>query len=221
MPRVRTADPITDAKTGRAANAFVRFWDTICRQIEGQENNQNNLIATIQAVQAQQSAQLELINQALELAGLALETADAAGGGSARSGSDTGAFVLTGTGDVSPCTVALTTVSAGDLTIPGTGPGVTYGSTAMTGGSTVSAEYDIVEVSGGDTVVFSGEFTINDVTGDEPSQVFQVIHPSAAAVAAFTDARASTGSVSYRVDVRRVSGATMTGVKFYLFARRS
>lgn len=214
LPRVRAADPITGTD-GRAANAFVRFWDTICRQIEGQENNQN-------AILAQLSAQLELINQALELAGLALETADAAGGGPSRSGSNTGSFVLSGTGDVSPCLVALTTVSADNLTVPGTGPGVTYGSTAMTGGTTVDAEYDIVEVvSGVDTVVFTGTFTINDITGDEPSQVFQVVHTSAPDIAAFSEARTSTGSVSYRIDVRRVSGATMTGVKFYLFARRS
>lgn len=220
LPRVRAADPIT-VPDGRAANAFVRFWDTMCRLIESQENRQNTLIADLQAVQQQQAAQLELINDALELAGLALATADAASGGTARSGSDTGSFALTGTGDVSPCTVPLLTVSAGLLTIPGTGPGVLYGTTTMTGGLTVEAEYDIVEVTGTETVVFSGTFTINDVTGDEPSQVFQVVHPSAPDVAAFSETRASTGSVSYRVDVRRVSGATMTGVRFYLFARRA
>lgn len=226
LPRVRANSPITD-KEGKAVNAFVMFWEKLCRQIEGQENSQNSLIATIQtiqaqqaAIQAQQAAQLVLINQALELAGLALETAD--GGGPNKSGSATAIFALTGTGSVTGPLVTLAGVSAGVLTVPGTGPSQVIGTTSMTGGNYVEAEYDIVEVvSGVDTVVFTGTFNVTDVTGDEPNQIFQVVHTSAPDIAAFTSARASTGTLAYRVDVRRLTGATMLGMRFYLFARRA
>lgn len=39
LPRIRVANPITDA-AGMAVSAFVRFWDTVCRQIEAQEAQQ-------------------------------------------------------------------------------------------------------------------------------------------------------------------------------------
>lgn len=219
LPRIRANSPITD-KDGKAVNAFVLFWEKLCRQIEGQENSQNSLIAAIQAIQAQQAAQLVLINQALELAGLALETAD--GGGPTKSGSATAIFPLTGTGSFAASSVTLAGVAAGDLTVPGTGPSQVIGTTSMTGGNYVEAEYDIVEVvSGVDTVVFTGTFNVTDVTGDEPYQIFQVVHTSAPDIAAFTSARASTGTLAYRVDVRRLTGATMLGMRFYLFARRA
>lgn len=48
LPRIRANSPITD-KDGKAVNAFVLFWEKLCRQIEGQENSQNALIALIQA----------------------------------------------------------------------------------------------------------------------------------------------------------------------------
>lgn len=219
LPRIRANSPITD-KEGKAVNAFILFWEKLCRQIEGQENSQNSLIATLQSIQAQQAAQLVLINQALELAGLALETAD--GGSATKSGSATAIFPLTGTGSFAAPLVTLAGVSAGDLTVPGTGPSQVIGATTMTGGNYVEAEYDIVEVvSGVDTVVFTGTFNVTDVTGDEPAQVFQVVHTSAPDIADFISARASTGTMAYRVDVRRLTGATMLGMRFYLFARRA
>jgi hypothetical protein len=212
LPVLSAQQPIVNPDR-RPSSLFLRFMnETRLEQIRTDQRQD--------ATAAELARQLALINEALQLAGLALETADAAGTGTARSGSAMGSFVLTGTGTVSPVTVPLLTVSAGNLTIPGTGPSAMIGTTAMTGGTTVSAEYDIVELPSA-TVVFSGTFTVNDVTGDEPSQIFQVVHTSAPDVAALNLARAATGSVSYRVDVRRVSGANMTGMRFYLFARRS
>lgn len=219
LPRVRAADSITDA-SGKASNAFVRFWDTVMKSIERQENAQGQALAALQAVQLTQAAMLEQIQQALELAGLALETAD--GGTATKSASATAAFALSSTSFSPAVSVDLSGVSAGDLTIPGTGPSATVGTTSMTGGLMTTAEYQLVEiVSGVPTALFSGTFTINDITGDEPSQIFQVIHTSAADVAAFLQARTSTGAVTYQIRTRRVSGATMSGVKFYLFARRA
>lgn len=220
LPRLKSNLAIVN-KDGKPEDYFLRLFNVdFAQRLEANENNQAMLIAQIQDIQAQQAEQLVLINQALELAGLALETAD--GGGPNKSGSNTGTFALSGTASVPATTVALAGVVAGNLTIPGTGPSQIVGTTAMTGGNYVEAEYDVVEVvSGVDTVVFTGTFNVTDVTGDEPYQIFQVSHTSAAAVAAFTSARTSTGTMDYRLDVRRVSGASMTGMRFYLFVRRA
>lgn len=220
LPRLKSNLPIVN-REGKPEDYFLRFFNIdFAQRLEANENNQAMIIAQIQDIQTQQAEQLVLINQALELAGLALETAD--GGGPNKSGSNTGTFALSGTSSVPATTVALAGVVAGNLTIPGTGPSQIVGTTAMTGGNYVEAAYDVVEVVGGvDTVVFTGTFNVTDVTGDEPYQIFQVSHTSAAAVAAFTSARASIGLVDYRLDVRRVSGASMTGMRFYLFVRRA
>lgn len=220
LPRLKANLAIVDGK-GLPLGYFLRLFNIeLAERIEQNEADQAATIIALQQLAAQQAEQLVLINQALELAGLALETAD--GGSTTKSGSNTGSFSLSGTSAVPVTTVALAGVVAGNLTIPGTGPSQVIGTTAMTGGNYVEAEYDIVEVVGGiDTVVFTGQFNVLDVTGDEPYQIFQVNHTSSASVAAFTTARSTTGTMDYRLDVRRLTGASMTGMRFYLFVRRA
>lgn len=220
LPRLKANLAIVDGK-GLPLGYFLRLFNIeLAERIEQNEADQAATLVALQQLAAQQAEQLVLINQALELAGLALETAD--GGTTTKSGSNTGTFSLSGTSTVPVTTVALTGVVAGDLTIPGTGPSQIIGTTAMTGGNYVEAEYDIVEVIGGiDTIVFTGQFNVLDVTGDEPYQIFQVNHTSSAAVAAFSAARSTTGTMDYRLDVRRLTGASMTGMRFYEFVRRA
>lgn len=220
LPRLKANLAIVDGK-GLPLGYFLRLFNIeLAERIEQNEADQAATLIALQQLAAQQAEQLILINQALELAGLALETAD--GGSTTKSGSNTGTFSLSGTSTVPVTTVAFTGVVAGDLTIPGTGPSQIIGTTAMTGGNYVEAEYDIVEVIGGiDTIVFTGQFNVLDVTGDEPYQIFQVNHTSSAAVAAFSAARSTTGTMDYRLDVRRLTGASMTGMRFYEFVRRA
>ena len=78
LPRIRAADTISD-KAGKAANAFVRFWDTVMKAIERQENAQTDVLTQLAQVQATQAQQLILIYQALELAGIAIEAIGDAG----------------------------------------------------------------------------------------------------------------------------------------------
>lgn len=220
LPRIQRGIPIVD-QGGRALDYFLRLLSDAFTMIERNEASQDSTISAIQALQAQQAQQLELINEALALAGLALETAD--GGSGNKSGSATGVFSLSGTSFTPATTVALTSVSVGDLTMPGTGPTVSPSMTSMSGGAVMNGEYQIIEVDNGvdGDAVFTGTFIITDVTSDEPTQIFSVNHVSAADIAAFTEARTTTGAISYRVEVRRVSGATMTGMRFYLFVRRT
>jgi hypothetical protein len=221
LPRLKANLAIVNGQ-GKPIDYFLRFWNIdVVPLIERQEASQESTLAAIQAIQAQQAQQLELINDALELAGLALATAD--GGTPTKSGSATGTFSLSGTSFNTATTVALTSVSAGDLTIPGTGPTVSPSITAMTGGTVLNGEYQIIEIDNGvdNGTVFTGTFVVTDVTTDEPNQIFSINHVSASAVAAFLDARTTTGAISYRAEVRRVSGANMTGMRFYLFVRRA
>lgn len=219
LPRLKSNLAIVN-KEGKPADYFLRFWNIeVAPTIESQERSQNELLAAIQQLQVQQQAQLDLINQALELAGLALETAD--GGGPNKSGSGANLFTNNTGTFASVVTIPLTSVSAGNLALTGTGPSAVVGTTTMTGGNQTFFEYQIVEVSGGDTVLFTGAFDVTDVTTDEPNQIFSINHTSASAIAAFFAARTSTGSISYRIDVRKLSGANMTNMRLYLFVRRS
>lgn len=220
LPRLQARLPIVD-KEGNPMPSFLRFFNIdFVGRIEQQEASQAAVLVSLQNIQSQQSAQLALINQALELAGLALETADS--GGTTKSGSETSSFALASTLFSAGPLLNLTSVLAGTLTIPGTSPQVVLGTTAMTAGTVTNGEYRLVEVvSGVDTVLFTGTFTVTDVTTEGPVQEFEMNHVSAPDVAALSLSRSTTGAVSYRIDTRRVSGATMTGLRFYLFARRA
>lgn len=214
LPRLKANLAIVNGQ-GKPLDYFLRFWNIeVAPRIEAQEAAQTAQLDAISQLQIQQQQQLDLIYQALELAG------GSAGG---TSGSNTASFNLTGTGWVSSAIVSLTGVVAGNLKITGTGPNTQYGTSAMTGGTVAYGEYRIIEVvSGvdGDTV-FTGTFYVTDQTTDEPSQVLFVTHSSQSAVSAFNDPRTTTGDIDYRVETRRISGASVTGMRFYLFAQRS
>lgn len=64
LPRIRVANPITD-KAGMAVAAFVRFWDTVCRQIEAQEAQQTATLEQLQTVQAEQGEILDRLIRAM------------------------------------------------------------------------------------------------------------------------------------------------------------
>lgn len=221
LPRLKANLALVNGK-GNPLDYFLRFWNIeVAPRIEAQEASQDKTIADIAALQLQQQQQLDLIQQALQLAGLALETAQ--GGSDSKSGSNTATFSLTGTGWVSASVVNFTGVVSGNLMLTGTGPLVQFGTTSMSGGTVMYAEYRIIEtVSGvdGDTV-FNGTFYVTDQTTDEPSQVLFITHSSQSAISAFSDPRTTTGDVGYRVEVRRTSGATVSAMRFYLFTMRA
>lgn len=215
IPRPVWTQAIVD-KAGLATKAFSRRIEEAFGKIETQETSQDAALVLIQQVQADQAAQLALLqatqqqaNAAQQTANDAQATADAAGGGTARSGSASFTDTISGAAWVIGPTINLTGVVAGNLTITGTAP--TSG--ALISGNFVAGEYRVVEMAGG-TTLFTGSMTIND-TG--------VTDNSVAAVAAFTVAEITTGAVSYRIDIRR-SGGTVGGeadVSMYFYARRS
>jgi hypothetical protein len=204
-------------KAGLATKGFSRRIGEMIRYIEVQVQSLVDLVATIQQVQAEQAAQLALIQatqvqaaSASQAANEAQSTADAAGGGTARSGTSIiTAQPISGTGWVNGPAINLTGVVAGDLTITGSGP--TGGS--LTSGNALSGEFRLVELAGS-TTLFTGTFLITD-SG--------VTNYSAADVAAFVQAEVTAGAVSYRFDVRRSGGSPgSTGtISLYGYARRA
>lgn len=217
LPRLQQSLPIVDGQ-GKPLASFLRWWNIdVLGKIEVQENQQNEQIAAITALQEQTTANIAAINEALALAGLALETADGAGAGPTRSGSDTGTITLTGA--FAPVAqVDLLTVSAGNLTFAGS---VYSPSMTPVVGVTYNYEYQIVEVDNGidNGVVFPGSFTIFRAS---PMSDVVTTDTSATSLGSFSGARTTTGSISYRVEARYTSPTPpSTDLFFNLFARRA
>lgn len=230
--------PITSDGRGPSPT-FVRFWEQVRKSIAvaltGIQTQVTDL-AAIQRTQALQQAQIlaqnavileqqAAINQALGLsqiaqasANTAQSTADAAGGGTARSGQATDpAVILSGTGWVTGPIVNLTGVSAGDLTITGSGP-QQDADVNISGSKNFAGKFRIMEVIGGIDGT-SWEFNFSAIAPD--FDLATINNTDAAAVASFSVARSSTGAVSYRIDGQRTSGGTLDELTLYIFVRRS
>jgi len=228
LPRIQANTAIVN-NVGKALIYFTRFWDEFATAIEGQINTINQTVADIAAIVAQLQLIVEqlqvitgLAQVAQQTANDAQETADAAGGGTARSGSATNPSVNLfdpPTWTAGP-TVSLTGVSAGNLTASGTGPiqdaDVTI--TVINPGDTIAEiEFRLVEVVGGvDTYLQTWTATVSGTM--TPATVS---NSSAAAVAAYTAARVTTGAVDYRVDARKTTGADVNDLSLYLYVRRA
>lgn len=218
LPRVRAADSITD-KAGKAATAFVRFWDTVMKALEMQERNQNGTIAEIQALVVQLQAVAQQAQSAQRAANDAQQTADGTGATSAYASVN---VTLNSSVWVSGPLVNLTSVVAGNLTISGTGPQQTDAVQMAGAADSISGEFRIVEIVGGvDSTLFTGLFNVSRASF-EASEPAVVVNRSVSDVSAFALSRSSTGSVSYRLDARRTSGsAIVSDLNLYLFARRA
>lgn len=264
LPRLRAADAIAD-REGRAVNAFVRFWDTVCRKIEEQEATQNQIIddlaqavadiqAAMEAAQAAQEAantandraqqalgdlvlvdnrivliegqttslseQTSALGEGVQVAqatgNAAREVADAAAGSGSVSAAATDPSVNLSGGpwEFGP-QVDLTGVVAGILTITGTGP-YQDGDMSISGGDSAN-EFRVVEIVGGvESTIFTGSFVAAASSGGS-----SITNQSIAQVAAFSSSRPSTGSVSYRIDARTVSGGLVNSLALYIYARRA
>lgn len=137
---------------------------------------------------------------------------------SGNTGSNTGVVTADGSWQEAAA-VSLTGVSAGTLTIFGTGP-IQSPEVRKLSPGVANGDFRVVEVFGGvDEVLLTG--TYSAASSGEPDVPPLVSNPSSQAVAALSSARTSTGTVGYRVDVRQNSGTLITDLSVYLFARRS
>lgn len=176
-----------------------RWWQSVCQAVEAQEDNQDSIISQIQA--------------SLALGGAGQVTADATAGTAKSGQTTTNGITLDTIGLwVAGPTVALAGVTAPmvNLTLTGSAPL----SSALTGGP-MDGEYRVVEVVAGVTI-FTGHFTVK--TTNTGAVIITLSDPVNTQV--FT--RATTGAVSYRMDLRKTAGAGVaSALSAYLFARRA
>jgi len=205
LQSLRIANP-----DGTPTREFLQLFNVeFAAKIEANEAAQALALEQIRLIQAQQSSQLELINQALQLAGLAV------GGTSAESLENIDSLGWT----LGP-QVDLTGVVAGDLTITGT---------SLQGVSTTrlsvptelqDGQLRIVEVVGGVDTVVGGPWLFQTFRDENPNSVPAFLNPPE--IASFTAARTTTGAVSYRMDtIMDVNPIEMVDVRHYLLVKRS
>lgn len=217
LPRLKANLAIVNPK-GNPLDYFLRFWNIeVAPAIERQEAAQDVIIQQlivqneiIQAQQEQLAYQLELVQTALELAGLAL-------GFSGSSREPDISFVVGGPW-VSGPEVDLTGVPAGTLTFPGTGL-ENDDNTEFEGSAPFSAtgEIRVVEVvSGIDEVIATYSWSANKPTISAP-----LVITNSSAISSASFARTSTGDITYRLDARQISGDTLNNAGVFLFVRRS
>ena len=218
LPRLKANLALVNSK-GNPLDYFLRFWNIeVAPRIERQEADQDMILQQLQDVQEQQAQllatqeqQLVLINEALMLAGIAI----AQSGG--NSGTATTEIDMTPSAWVLGPVVNLTGVAAGNVTVPGSGLYSKTGTTAFFGDT--NGEVRIVEVVGGVDTIIGGPwpFTISRV---DPNPAGTVYVGNAAQLNTFTQARTTTGAVSYRIDARMLDG-DVNNIDLKLYARRS
>lgn len=204
LPRLKANLAIVNSK-GNPLDYFLRFWNNeVAPRIEKQETDQD---AILEELRLQQIA----INEALMLAGIAI----AATGG--NSGTTTAEIDMTPSAWVLGPVVALTGVVAGDVTIPSSGLYSKSTTTAFFGDT--NGQVRIVEIVGGVDTIIGGpwNFTISRV---DPNPAGTVYVGNAAEINTFTQARTTTGAVSYRIDARMLDG-DVNNIDLKLYARRS
>ena len=211
LPRLKANLAVVSGQ-GKPLDYFLRFWNIeVAPRIEQQETNQDTLIAQIQILQEQQAQQLVLINEALELAGIAI------GLSGGNSGSTTVEIDMTFPTWVLGPVVALTGVVAGDLTIPGSGLFSKTGTTSFSGDT--NGEMRLVEIVGGVDTIIGGPWNFT-ISRPDPNPASTVYVGNPTEIPAFTSARTTTGAVSYRIDARMLDGDT-NNIDLKLYARRT
>lgn len=211
LPRLKANLAIVNGQ-GKPLDYFLRFWNIeVAPRIEQQESDQNALLAKIQELQASQAQQLILINEALELAGIAI------GLSGGNSGSTTVEVDMAPSAWVPGPQVDLTGVVAGDLTIPGSGLFSKAGTTSFFGDT--NGEIRLVEIVAGVDTIIGGPWAYV-ITRSDPNPTGTVYVANASAIPVFTSARSTTGAVSYRIDTRMLDG-DVNNIDVKLYARRT
>lgn len=214
LPRLLANLAIVNGQ-GQPTNAFLRLFNDAFSLIETNANQTAQNVLDLQAAFAAIQAVSQVAQAAQQAANVAQETADQAGGGTAVSGSSSAIINPLGAAWVNGPQVDLTGVAAGNLTIDGTGP---QQDDSMSSTDNYYGQYRVVEIIGMvETVLFTGDYQV--YLGNPAT----VLNQSAAAVAAFSSARISTGAVSYRLDANRTDGGIIVSLDLllYLFVRRS
>lgn len=221
LPRLKANLALVNGK-GNPLDYFLRFWNIeVAPRIEQNEAAQNQSIQDIQDILDALTATQQAAQQAQAAANEAQATADMGSGSVSGTASNPAVDVPTGGVWVNGPQVNLTSVVAVNLTITGSGPQQDADVSVDTSlRANLFGDFRIVEVvSGVDTVLFTGNYTVNNIDPGRSTPV--VTNTSISDVAAFSSARTSTGAVSYRIDVRNNSPYDIFSLLLYIFVRRA
>lgn len=210
LPRLKANLALVTGQ-GKPLDYFLRFWNIeVAPRIESQEASQDEILEKIQDVQDQQAEQLDLIYQALELAGIALEEAGGSAGSSSMVVDVEDVFWVNGP------VVGLPTATAGTLSITGSGMQTT--STTTQSANPSSGSLRLVRIDGGETVIGGPWAWQAELGGKPPLKTFISNSPD---IGAFSYADPGGVGVQYRLDASANLGSGVEDVNLYLFVRKS
>lgn len=217
LPKLSAQQPIVTTG-GKPSSPFLQFMEAARKAQEATDAQQGEAIDALEAINGQLQTAVAQIEAALALAGLALEVADGMGGGTARTGNVIDTLAGATTTYQTVVQVDLLTVSAGDLSLAGSFYNVSFASLPI--GVPYYLEFRIIEVDNGvdNGTVYSGSATVTQTSAIDVT----LVDTSAVSLGAFTDTRTTTGSISYRVEMRTTTTwPTSVDFTFRLIVRRA
>jgi hypothetical protein len=223
IPGFNGSTPITD-KGDRPSQLFISWIGGILSSIVGAINNNTALLNIVQQQQAILLATQQASATAQAAASSAQASADAAGGTGAVSGNAQGTIDFQ-QNFVTAATVSLTGVTAGNLTISGSGPQQAFNTDFSQTNTNREGNWQVVEVQGAlRTVVFTGTFNVSKYyDGEFQIQQIYLYNDTDATALTAPIARTSTGAMDYELQLILPGSpvATVYNVIGALYVRRS
>lgn len=220
IPGWNSSTPVTE-KGDLPSVVFINWQNTMLKAIQAAILTLNNQVTALTQQQAIFLAAQNASSTAQATAAAAQATADS--GGTARSGTATSTINVGASWSVA-ATVNLLTVSAGNLTIEGSGPLQASNSDVVPGGVS-TGNWRVVEIVGAtETVVFTGTFSAAKtqlIIEGAVEELLYIYNDNDTSAASVTIPQTSTGSVSYRLDLQGSPGVVYYNVIGTLFVRRS
>lgn len=218
---------ITNPQTGAPTVFFLDWLTALAQRLVIAVNSVNTAVETIQIAQDQLVSQQQQATTQAQAIAVAQATADATGGGPEQSGDALSVIALipaTGAWVPGP-QVDFAGLAAGTVSAVNSGPSQTPTTTVGDDGSFLG-HFRIVEIHGGETTIFTGTFIARRsfgggsfTPGFTPFPAITLVF-STTDTTTFTAAAASTGTVSYRLDLNSPL-VELTNVQAYLYIRRS
>lgn len=207
LPAIQASVPVTDPQTGMMTAYFSDWLTRVLNQLTSQINLNTSTIAALQQTQAQLLA--------------AVATIQAVQNALANPGTHTGfatQVLNVGLGWSMGPEVFLSGVSAGNLSISGSGP--TQQSNTYSDNGTFIGNWRVQEIVGvSETTVFTGTFTATQTFDGETDTTYYNLYNNSDTTALI--ARTSTGSVAYRMDLEFTTGVSAFNVVASIYVARS
>lgn len=194
LPRLKANLAIVSSN-GKPTDFFLRLFNIdFAQRIEQQETSQEETLLAIQAIQEQQTAQLGLIYEALELAGIAI-------GQDPNTKKSSSTVTITDAWTFGS-EVEFIATTPSNVSVVSSG---VYAQMGLSSANFVSGtgQLRIVEIDGGVDTVIGGPWSFSvSLFPVPPGDPQAIIISNPSEVNSFTYASATSGDIKYRVDAR-------------------